>query len=483
MSTAAAASARSSATPALLFLPIACLLLAVYLVILASLVFLVSLAGRHEAGSALRATGDARARRLALRASPSPQPLALLPGPPLDEPVDAVYTFVDDADPQWQLDLHDALAAGGAASDETAVVRRAPLNRFRDWGELRYSLRSLRQFASWVRTVFLVVATPSQVPTWLEVDEAGEGSAVRVVVHAQLFDDPSNQLPTFNSLAIESVLHRIPRLSRRFLYVNNDLMLARAVPLALFRTHTHYRRFTDWRLHRTVECRPLLRIATAPLRGGALDNVFSGPMARRCMRREPFFFDDVLALATSGAGVSHWAPHIPHLWDRDVLAEALDGATSELAPFAAQARRNRLRAPESDVSAHYQMEARMTWQFRHGREGAPAVEDAPITSADYSYVLMQGFKNDSTIFERTEAAIARGVRFVGIDDDLPHNASAALIGFFRMQISSFFERHWPEPAPWELDHRAPAVAALAATAEEPDAWAAESALLDKRVAR
>jgi hypothetical protein len=39
-----------------------------------------------------------------------------------------------------------------------------------------------------------------------------------------LFDDPASQLPSFNSLAIESVLHRIPGLSRRFLYFNNDVI-------------------------------------------------------------------------------------------------------------------------------------------------------------------------------------------------------------------------------------------------------------------
>jgi hypothetical protein len=42
-----------------------------------------------------------------------------------------------------------------------------------------------------------------------------------------LFDDPATQLPTFNSLAIESVLHRIHNLSEHFLYFNNGTHLFR----------------------------------------------------------------------------------------------------------------------------------------------------------------------------------------------------------------------------------------------------------------
>ncbi len=70
--------------------------------------------------------------------------------------------------------------------------------------------------APWIRTIYIVTA--SQVPVWLNTAHP----RVRIIDHKELFPDPAAQLPTFNSLAIESVLHRIPGLSEYFLYFNND---------------------------------------------------------------------------------------------------------------------------------------------------------------------------------------------------------------------------------------------------------------------
>jgi hypothetical protein len=122
--------------------------------------------------------------------------------------VDVVFTHVNSHDPEWR-----------ASFDQHYHNGAEPIfNRYRDWGELRYAMRSVFQHASWVRRVYLVVSSPQQVPAWLNT------SVVRVVYHHQLFDDPAHQLPTFNSLAIESVLHRIPGLSQLFLYFNNGAL-------------------------------------------------------------------------------------------------------------------------------------------------------------------------------------------------------------------------------------------------------------------
>lgn len=97
--------------------------------------------------------------------------------------------------------------------------------------ELRYSLRSLDQYAPWVRTVHLV--TDDQIPAWLRTHTPG----LHVVSHKEIFDDP-NQLPTFNSHAIESQLHHIEGLSEHFLYFNDDVFLERpAVPQDFFLTN------------------------------------------------------------------------------------------------------------------------------------------------------------------------------------------------------------------------------------------------------
>ncbi len=44
-----------------------------------------------------------------------------------------------------------------------------------------------------------------------------------LVSHEDIFPDPSH-LPTYSSPAIETNLHRIPGLSKRFIYMNDDVM-------------------------------------------------------------------------------------------------------------------------------------------------------------------------------------------------------------------------------------------------------------------
>ncbi len=142
------------------------------------------------------------------------------------EPIDAVYTWVDGSDPAWRERKRAALAALG---DEGARLHESATSdvRYKSRDELRYSLRSLERFAPFVRKVYLVSA--GQVPDWLRVDHPD----LELVFHEDLFPDASH-LPTFCSRAIECHLHRIPGLSERFLYFNDDVMLARPVKPADF---------------------------------------------------------------------------------------------------------------------------------------------------------------------------------------------------------------------------------------------------------
>jgi hypothetical protein len=105
-------------------------------------------------------------------------------------------------------------AASAASSDRESSGEA----RFRSRDELRYSLRSLHLFAPWVRRVHIVTA--GQTPAWLQ-----ETPDVRVVDHREIL--PADALPTFNSHAIETALHRVPDLTEHFVYVNDDVFLAR----------------------------------------------------------------------------------------------------------------------------------------------------------------------------------------------------------------------------------------------------------------
>ncbi|MFD0331960.1 hypothetical protein ACFQZC_36840 [Streptacidiphilus monticola] len=96
---------------------------------------------------------------------------------------------------------------------------------------MRYSLRSIHQYAPWVRRIHLVTA--GQRPVWLNTDHPD----IRVVDHREIFSDP-DALPTFNSHAIESQLHHIDGLAEHFLYLNDDVLFGRLVSPTCSSTRT-----------------------------------------------------------------------------------------------------------------------------------------------------------------------------------------------------------------------------------------------------
>jgi hypothetical protein len=136
-------------------------------------------------------------------------------GPGLER-IDAVYLWVDGGDPRFQRELALQVARHSGSLPGEAVDGR----RFRDNDELRYSLRSLEAHAAWIGDIHIV--TNGQAPEWLNTRH----ERIHLVTHDTIFPDPAG-LPTFNSCAIELNLHRIPGLSRRFIYLNDDLYLGR----------------------------------------------------------------------------------------------------------------------------------------------------------------------------------------------------------------------------------------------------------------
>ncbi len=128
--------------------------------------------------------------------------------------IDAVYTWVDGSDACWRAEFDEWSQREGRDRADRDLVA----GRYRDNDELRYSLRSLWFGCDWVRKIFVVTA--DQVPAWLRLDDR-----IEVVSHRDLL--PDSCLPTFNSHAIEAVLHRIEGLSEHFLYFNDDVFVGR----------------------------------------------------------------------------------------------------------------------------------------------------------------------------------------------------------------------------------------------------------------
>ncbi|XP_076618477.1 N-acetylglucosamine-1-phosphate transferase subunits alpha and beta isoform X2 [Colletes latitarsis] len=128
-------------------------------------------------------------------------------------PIDVVYTWVNGSDTIFLKNLKEHVPIMDV---NTAA------SRYSDKDELRYSLRSLEMYAPWVRHVYIV--TNGQIPSWLDMDNP----RVTLITHEDIFLNKSD-LPTFSSPAIESHIHRIPGISDKFLYFNDDVMLGTEV--------------------------------------------------------------------------------------------------------------------------------------------------------------------------------------------------------------------------------------------------------------
>ena len=131
-----------------------------------------------------------------------------------------VVAWVDGSDRRHRAKRKRYLAdPGGDAKPERMAIDE---RRFSDNDEIRFCLRSIHNYAPWVRTIWLV--TDNQVPAAIDRRRA-ERDNIRIVDHREIFRGYEQLLPTFNSLAIESMLWRIEGLADRFLYFNDDMML------------------------------------------------------------------------------------------------------------------------------------------------------------------------------------------------------------------------------------------------------------------
>src|SRR5215212_8201665 len=137
-----------------------------------------------------------------------------------EDAIDVVVAWVDGSDRKHRRKRDRYLADPGANGQPERVASKD--RRFSDNDEIRFCLRSIRNYAPWVRTIWLV--TDNQIPASIDRRNA-ERDGIRIVDHREIFRGYQQLLPTFNSLAIESMLWRIEGLADRFLYFNDDMML------------------------------------------------------------------------------------------------------------------------------------------------------------------------------------------------------------------------------------------------------------------
>lgn len=162
---------------------------------------------------------DGNGRKPVGAAPPRPNAQADIEPLPVLFPIDVVYTWVDDSDPEFVRERAKWLS-GVRGSDGYRPASIDPA-RFQSRDELKYSLRSIETYAPWVNHIWIV--TNGQKPTWLDLDSP----KVSIVPHDEII--PRKFLPTFNSHVIETCLHRIPGLAEHYLYFNDDVFLTRSV--------------------------------------------------------------------------------------------------------------------------------------------------------------------------------------------------------------------------------------------------------------
>jgi hypothetical protein len=308
--------------------------------------------------------------------------------------IDAVYTWVDGADPAHAAKRARYLPKGASARDGGATL-------FRDSRELRYSLRSLARYAPWIRRVHLV--TDGQRPAWLQ-----ERPGLSLVDHAEIV--PSQYLPTFNSHVIEAYLHRIPNLAEQYIYFNDDCFLAApATPGDFFTDNGLPHLFVDWRKsrregyerHPTPHARSWFNTRTE--------------LERRGVTPAP-------ELITA---------HTPHAQTKSNAEAVFVFFAAAIAAFSG----NRFR---TDAEMAFYCHAASLWAYAFGK--------AVPCDVTYWYVNTKR-KDRRRIYANLleQKAAGRAPLFLCLND-------APVKGFrpfWQRHLARFMEAYWPAPSPWE----------------------------------
>lgn len=98
--------------------------------------------------------------------------------------------------------------------------------RYRDYDTLKFWFRSVEKYANWVNHIFLI--TDNQIPEWLDLNN----SRVSVIDHKEFLNE--NNLPVFNSNAIELNIDRISSLSENFVLFNDDTFINKKIDKTIF---------------------------------------------------------------------------------------------------------------------------------------------------------------------------------------------------------------------------------------------------------
>lgn len=128
----------------------------------------------------------------------------------MENRIDFVVTWVDDTDDNW-------IKEKNYWQKQLKINNTTTKNRYKDWGIFKYWFRGVEKFAPWVNNVYLV--TNGQIPSWINPN----APKLKIIKHNEYLK--KENLPTFNSNAIELSINRIDGLSDKFVLFNDDMYL------------------------------------------------------------------------------------------------------------------------------------------------------------------------------------------------------------------------------------------------------------------
>ncbi|WP_231244435.1 stealth conserved region 3 domain-containing protein [Nocardioides sp. cx-173] len=339
----------------------------------------------HDVAAVEHEVDGVAVRTLPLMAAPSVEQCAF--------DVDVVYTWVDGNDPAWDAARERRLSETTGTAQTRESSGRA---RFVDRDELRYSLRSIHLFAPWVRRIHLVTA--GQVPDWLDTAHP----AINLVDHRDIL--PADALPTFNSHAIETSLHRIEGLSEHFLYFNDDFFLARPVhPEAFFSPAGLFATFFS------------------PTTIGLSDLPDAPPFLKAAWNNRRLLFD------AFGAVTTHNLAHAPYPHRVSVLEEITERFPEQVAATSRSPFRS-----ETDVSMLSSLAQHYGLLTGSSYVGAADLSFVNLANADVERQLDQ-------VLDRDQDFICLGDHH---DHALPQSRLAQL-------LQEWYPAYFPVAAPWE----------------------------------
>ena len=129
--------------------------------------------------------------------------------------IDFVVLWVDSSDEEWQKEKNKYLELENKT--EIDITEK----RYRNYGTLKYWFRGVAKYASWVNRIHFI--TCGHLPSWLDTSNP----KLHIVKHSDYM--PKDALPTFNSNAIELMIHKIEGLQENFVLFNDDMFIMNTV--------------------------------------------------------------------------------------------------------------------------------------------------------------------------------------------------------------------------------------------------------------